>query len=93
LANLLDCCVYALVKLDESIRRPERLLQFLSRHNLTGALNQESKHLKGLFLELHPAAVLAQFTGSEIRFEQPETDALRSLQAGIHRIASMCCGL
>jgi hypothetical protein len=57
------------LKFDESVCRPERFLQFFPRYNLTGALHKKRKHLKGLFLEFDFAPVLAQFPGSEIRFE------------------------
>jgi hypothetical protein len=62
------------IEVDESIRGPEFVSQFLSRHQLPRPFKQCCQHLQWLFLELYLLSQLAQFAGVEIDRERTETD-------------------
>jgi hypothetical protein len=63
-----------MIEVNEGIRRPEFVAQFLSRHQLSRPFKQCCQHLKWLFLELYFLSPLAQLAGVEIDFERTETD-------------------
>jgi hypothetical protein len=79
-ANFLDGRVQALVEFNERAGRPNGPMQFLTGNQLARAADQQLQNSKRLFLELDPAALLAQLSGSEVQFESPEPDDVLRLR-------------
>jgi hypothetical protein len=63
-----------MVEIHDRISAPEAILQLLTGDDLAGPLQQGSKDLEWLALELNPEACFPKLTGLQIRFEQPESD-------------------
>jgi hypothetical protein len=63
-----------LIKIDDCIRRPNLLLEFLARHYLAGPFHQSSQKIKWLPLQFHFAALFEELSGVEIDLEYRETD-------------------
>ncbi|MGB2836464.1 MAG: hypothetical protein WBC30_12625, partial [Candidatus Sulfotelmatobacter sp.] len=63
---------------------PEFLAQFLARHHIAGALQQQGQNLKRLLLQAKLGAVLAQFASGKIEFEntKPRDSAGVALESG-----------
>ena len=53
--------------------RPEFLPEFLSRDDVSGALQQKSQYVKGLLLDSYSNPVLAQFGRTEIDFKKSKS--------------------
>src|SRR5712692_7873593 len=70
----LDCRVQAHVEVHEGIRRPELLLEFFSRDDLTRMLQQQRQDVKRLVLKLDLQAVLAQLARTQIELECAEAN-------------------
>jgi hypothetical protein len=62
------------IEIDEGIRRPELLLQVLTRDQLSRSFKQRCQNMQRLFLQLYPLSPLAQFSGVKIDLESAETD-------------------
>jgi hypothetical protein len=78
------------IKVHEGVGRPELLLQLFTSHDLSGALEQQREDLKGLPLEPHFHAALAQFAGRQVHFEESESDnSARILWSGHGRRRSV----
>ena len=75
LADLVDGFVEPVVEVDEGIRRPKRLLEFLSCDHVAHVLEQHRQDLKRLLLELDLQALLAKLARSKIDLESPEADS------------------
>src|SRR6266568_3146919 len=73
-AELVDGCVETFIKAPKRIRGPNRLPQFLPRHDFPGVLQQQRQNPQWLLLQSDPRPVLAQLTGAEINFEHAEPD-------------------
>ena len=63
-----------MIEVDEGVRRPEFVAQFVSGDNFSRVLQQRSQNLQGLLLQLHPQSATAQFTYLEIDFKDPKPD-------------------
>ena len=83
-AQSLDCIVQALVKIHESVRGPDSLLQFSAANYVTRPLKQGQENLKGLNLQFDTETALAQFTGTQVNVEVAETDSLLRCAEGWH---------
>jgi len=64
-------------KVDESVSWPKPAAQLFPRDDLTRPLEQHRKDLERLFLESDPRATLAQFSGAEVSFKNPEANEPR----------------
>ena len=73
LPNLVDGGIPVVIDVDKGVR-PEPLLQFLPRHHVARALQQDREQLKWLAAELELDAILAQLAGSKINLECLETN-------------------
>jgi len=72
------------VEIDESVLGPEFFLKFLASYDLSGVLQQHRQYLEGLFLKANSQAVLAQFAGSKIEFENSKTKPPANLMVFFH---------
>src|SRR6185436_4790972 len=81
-ADLPDAVVQALIELDEGRPIPDGVTEFLARHDVAGALDQDGEHAKRLWLEPDAAATAEQQRRARIQFEVPEAQASG---ARIHR--------
>ena len=70
-ANFIDRLVEAVVEIHDR-PRPESAAQFVSAHQLSGALEQHGQNLERLLLQLEPQAMFHQLAGSKIDFENTE---------------------
>jgi hypothetical protein len=73
LTDFADRFVEPVVEIHESVGGPEFLLKFLASYDLARVLEQHRQELDGLFLKPYSQAVLAQFAGAKIQFENPKT--------------------
>jgi hypothetical protein len=64
-------------EIDESVAGPKPAAQLLPRDDLTRALEQDGQNLKGLLLQPNSRAALAQFSGAQVSFENPEANEAR----------------
>jgi len=69
-----DSVVEAVLKIDEGIGRPQALLKFVPRNNVTPAFKQYLEDVERLVLKLDPDAVFAQFACAQIQLENVEAD-------------------
>src|SRR5579864_8291080 len=73
LAKLVHRGIQAVVVIDESVRGPKPLAQFLTRHHFGGMLEKVQQDLQGLALKTGPAfSVLAQLSRAGIQLMRPE---------------------
>ena len=72
LAQPVDGIIQPVVEVSEGVGRPQFLSQLLSRHHLTGTLQQTNENLERLILKLDLAAVLAELTRPQISFKGPK---------------------
>src|ERR1700676_2286030 len=82
--DFVDRFVEPVVEIDKSVCRPEFFLKFLASYDLTVVLKQHGQDLEGLRLKPNSEAVLAQFAGTKIQFENPETDPFANLTVFLH---------
>src|ERR1700722_2659569 len=61
-ANLVDRFIEAVVEVDECVRGPKTLLEFLAGYDIAGPLNQHRQNADWLLLQANAQAVLAKFT-------------------------------
>jgi hypothetical protein len=73
LTNLVDGGVQVVIDIYKGVR-PQPLLQFLAGHHLSGALQQDGEHLKGMSCQSHLQPALAQFSRWKVNFEGSEPD-------------------
>ena len=62
-----------MVEINEGVGRPQRLLNFLARHNLACPLKQKYQHLKRLADYLQPDTAFSQLTGFRVGLVNAET--------------------
>jgi len=72
LAQFVDRRVQAVIKIDESIGRPDRRAQLFPGYYLAGMLQQQREHMEGLLLKLDPYALLAQFARPQVKLKRSE---------------------
>jgi hypothetical protein len=72
LSQFRDCSAEALTKLNESIFRPEVLLDGLAADDLSGIFKKQKKKLKGLILQLDSMSVPEEFSRFDEDLEDPE---------------------
>jgi hypothetical protein len=63
-----------MIEVDEGVRRPELVPQFVSGDNFSRVFQQRSENLQWLLLQLHPQSTTSQFTCLEINFKDPKPD-------------------
>ena len=63
-----------MIEIDERIRRPESLLELLTRDDFAGSFQQRKKNLEGLFLKPDARSVAAQLAGAQVHFKGSEAD-------------------
>jgi hypothetical protein len=71
------------IDIDKRIR-PQPLLQFLPRHHLARALQQDGENLKGLAAEFQFDAGFTKFARHKVNFEDPEADQSGGLAVRRH---------
>jgi hypothetical protein len=74
IAQPLDRGIQAMIEVNEGVRRPEFIAQFLSSNELSRPFQERRQYLKGLFLQFYLLSPLAQFPGVEIDLEGAEAD-------------------
>ncbi len=74
LAQPLHRVVQALLEVNESVCRPDLLLQFVAGNDLARMLQQHLQNLQGLFLKFDLDPALAKFAGTEVRLEYSESE-------------------
>jgi hypothetical protein len=84
LSDFVDRFVEPVVEIDKSVCGPEFFLKFLASYDLTVVLKQHRQDLEGLRLKPNSEAVLAQFAGTKIQFENPETEPFVDLTVFLH---------
>ena len=72
LAQSFDGTVDAVLEINEGILRPELLSDLFAGHQLARTLQQHGQDLEGLTVQLDLQSVLAQFSCTEIDFEDTE---------------------
>jgi len=72
------------VEIHESVRGPEFLLKLFASYDLAGVLKQHRQELEGLFLKANSEAVLPQFAGAKIQFENPKTKPPVQVKVFLH---------
>src|SRR5262252_2169403 len=87
-AQSLDGVVESLLKIYESVGRPDLPSQRLTAHNFAGVFQQNLQDLKWLLLKLDPQALLAQFYGFDVCFEVPEADRIARRMSPICHVAT-----
>jgi hypothetical protein len=70
----MDGSVDTFVEAPKRIGGPNRLAQFLPRHDFPRVLEQQRQHSKWLLLQSDPRPVLAQLARANIDFERSEPD-------------------
>src|SRR6266566_5954096 len=75
LAQPLHRVVQALLEVNESVCRPDLLLQFVAGNDLARMLQQHLQNLQGLFLKFDLDPALAKFAGTEVRLEYSESSS------------------
>jgi len=73
-AEFFDRCVYAVLKINKSIRRPELRLQFFASNYLAGALQQQEKDFEGLAMKLEANSVLVKAPRTRVHGKIGEAD-------------------
>jgi hypothetical protein len=73
-AQTLDGGVQAVVEIHKGVSWPEPAAQLFPGNDFTGTLEEQSQDLERLLLKSHLNAVPAEFTGTEIHFEDAEAD-------------------
>jgi hypothetical protein len=76
------------IKIDERVRRPKFLLEFLARDHLAGMLHQHRQHLKRLLLKPHAQPMFAQFARAQIELEYSEAEPSARLVTFFHHKVS-----
>ncbi len=76
IAEFLQRAVQAEIEIDESVSRPEPLLQFLTRNHFAGMFQQGLKYLKGLLLELDPGPALRSSPAGKLTSKTPNRSTL-----------------
>ena len=79
--------IQALVEIDERIRGPQSLLQFIPRDQLPGMLQQNVENLKRLSLKRPSVAVAAELCGFEVESELAEANLAVGFGGKNHRDA------
>ncbi len=74
LAQLLDGEVQGVLEIHEGIFTPQLLLQFLTRDQFAGTLEQKGEDLEGLRLQADAAARFAQLACAQVEFEGANTE-------------------
>ena len=74
LPNLIYRRIQAMVEIDEGVGGPKFLPQVIPRDDFTSPLQQNREHLPGLALQTQFHAILAQFSGVKVKFEDAEPD-------------------
>ena len=59
-----------MLEFDHCIVRPEPLLDLITRHQFTGALQQHRQNFNGLTLHAHLQPVSAQLADTQVKFER-----------------------
>ena len=72
-AELVDSCVEAFFELHSRIG-PDCAAQFLPRHDVAAAFQQQRKHPKWLLLKPDLRSAFAQLAGAQVELERPEPD-------------------
>jgi len=62
------------IEIDKSVGGPDFLLQLFPRDHLARIFQQNLKNLQGLLLKLDLDALLAQFPGAQVHFENTEAN-------------------
>src|SRR5262245_24700094 len=84
----LDGVVESLLKIYESVGRPDLPSQRLTAHNFTGVFQQNLQNLKWLLLKLDPQSLLPQFYGFDVCFKVPEADRIARRMSPIYHVAT-----
>jgi hypothetical protein len=72
LTQFLDCCVQAVIKINERVGGPEALPEFLAGHEFTGMLEQHFENPNRLTVQFQPDTIPAHLLSSGIELEGPE---------------------
>src|SRR5687767_10203346 len=83
LPHLLDRGVQAVLEIDEGVRFPQAIPQFLARGNLAGMLEERGEDLPRLVLEPDTVSVTVQLTSGRVELERSKPQKL-SGQWGCH---------
>jgi len=73
-----------MVEIDEGIAWPEAVAQFLSGDNFAWILEKHNQNLEGLFWELEPETLLAEFASFQIHLENTKTHYPRNRRRASH---------
>ncbi len=92
LADFVDGLVEPVLEIHKRVRGPQRLLQFLARHDLARTLEQHGQNFEGLFLELDLCAVFAQLSRAKIDFVDSEPNQVWKGGEIRHGRATPACG-
>ena len=65
-AERLDRCVYAVLEINEGVRRPQASLQFFACEQLAGLFQQEGENLEGPARQTNLSTVLAELAGAQV---------------------------
>ena len=77
LSNLLDGNIERRLEIDVRVLGPECSAQFLTRHELAGALREERQDAGRLILQRHAPALACQLAGRDVQFERAEPELPR----------------
>ena len=73
LPNLVDRRIQAVVEIDKGVGRPDLLPQIVAGDHPSGIFKQRGQDLERLFLQPDSGAILAQFAGRQVDFEDAES--------------------
>jgi hypothetical protein len=80
-AQARDRGIQVVLEIDEDLRRPEPVLELLTRDDLAGALEEQRQDLEGLFAQADAHASFVKPTGREVDLELAESNGFRHLAA------------
>jgi hypothetical protein len=81
-----DGVVQAVIEVDKGVGGPKALPQFFAVHHVARMLQQELQDLQRLLLQLHPDAMLPQFSGDRIYLERTEANGRRRSALNRHEL-------
>jgi hypothetical protein len=82
IAQPVDGLVQSPFEIGYGVSRPQPLLEFFAAHDFPRPPRKGNQDLEGLFLQLDPYAVFAQFARRKIDLKQPETKLCRQDRQG-----------
>jgi hypothetical protein len=84
--------VEPVIEIHESVSGPQLFLEFFTRYDLAGMLQQHRQDLEGLFLQPDPQAMFAQFSGANIHLENSKAESPVGLLVFLHGEVSLSRG-